>query len=370
MSKLIQIRCSSLPLAFRCAGSVRPASVVVNSSNRAASAGTAVHELVASLPSTNRLDWEAIPRVSSKHGADPDEVRVLCALALKLWNRVSGSFLGGMTEVELRHDLPGVSLIGHADIITVTQRSLRLADWKSGRKDSDYSQQFKGYLALALLASDADEGTVTGLWIRDADIENYTMTRRDAELWLEEFLGTVSQWDGVYRPGTHCEYCPRSHECEAHNALVRRDVAAIADKSIVVRAESELLEMTAEEIVAIVQKAAMVENYAARVRSAVRSHVEKHGDIVANGIRLTLNTETRRELDPLVAWPILEKLGFGDEDFARVLELKVSRVEDVIRERAKKGEKKRAVEQLGALLKAAGAVKVNSTKKLKEKREP
>ena len=366
----ITLRASSLPLAFRCPASIRRGLVVLNESHDAANDGTAAHAVLRSLPSTNRLDWDGIAETAKSLGADPVETRMLAAMATKLWNEIRESFAGALTEVSLQYEIaPGVFLTGHADLIAVSQTSMRIGDWKTGRKDNDHSHQFRAYAAMALLSSeDIQEATGTGLWVRDQEIENYTLTRADALVWLARVRDEILTWDGVYRPGRHCLHCPRSHECEAANALVRRDVAAIADKSLVARVETELALMPAEEIVAVLHKADMVEKYAKRVREAIRNHVEKTGDVVADGVRLTVVQEERRELDPIKTFGVLDAIGFDDDDKAHAMRFSVSAIEAVVRERAPRGQKKAEVEKLSAMLEESGAVTRNTITKLKESR--
>jgi hypothetical protein len=227
----------------------------------------------------------------------------------------------------------------------------------------------RAYGALLLLEDQAlTEVTVTVIWLRDGDIENYTLTRADAEAWLRALIERVVEWDGVYEPGLHCGHCPRSHECEAANALVRRDVAAMSDRELVARAECELELMEPDQIVGLLAKADLVADYAERVRSAIKKHVLTHGDIVANGVRLTIETEEQRKLAPAAAWPVLEAAGFSDDDFARVLDLKITRVEKVVAEKAGRGKGAAAVRRLSKELEEAGAIELKEVKKLARKR--
>jgi hypothetical protein len=368
--EFVNLRGSAMPLGFRCPASVRRGGILINSSNEAADNGTAAHEVLRTLPRTNKVDWDRIPEIARDYGADPDETRMLCAMGAKLWNEVSASFADAMTEVDLKIEIvPGVYLTGHADLLAISQTSMRVGDWKTGRKDTDHSHQFKAYASMALLSSaDITEATGTGLWVRDREIENYTLDRHAADMWVDAVRCEIIEWDGVYRPGRHCGFCPRNFECEAANALVRRDVAAIADVELVSRVECELASMTGDEIATVLHKADLVVKYAERVREAVKAHIERNGDVVGAGVRLTIVEQPSRELDPLKAWPILEQLSFEDEDLARVMKLKISEIEAVIRERAPRGEKASAVLKLGQLLESAGAVTKTTTKRLTEKR--
>jgi hypothetical protein len=367
---LAPLRASGISLALLCPGSVRVPVLALNETNEAAGAGSAAHEALRSLAETGRLDWDTIPAIAARYGVGVDEVRMLAALGAKLWPSVKASFPDALTEVDLSAQIaPGVVLTGHADILSITGTVARGGDWKTGRKDGDYSGQMRAYGALVLLENtELTEVTITVLWVRSAEIENYTMTRPEALSWVRGLIERVVNWDGVYRPGPHCHHCPRSHECEAANALVRRDIAAVADKSLVARAECELERMPPEEIVEILQKADTVMRYADRLREAIKRHVEKHGDIVANGVRLTIDVEPRRSVDPVAAWPVLEALGFADDDFAACMKLSISKLEDRVAKKAGKGKGAAAVRDLKANLDAHGAISVTELHKLTAKR--
>ena len=364
------LRASRMPLAFRCAGSVRVPDLSISEYSEPASLGTAVHEALRPLAEGRGLQWDELPAVASRHGVDGDELRLLCAIAAKLWPQLADSFTDALSEVGLAVEVaPGVTLTGHLDLLAVKGVVARAADWKTGRKDSDYSQQMRAYGALVLFDDPLlTEVTVTIVWLRDAEIENYTVTRESAQRWARELVESVVQWDGTFRPGPHCGYCPRSHECAAANALVRRDVAALADRSLVARTESDLASMTPAEIVTLYRKAGMVLDYAGRVRDAIKAHVAEHGDIVGDETRLTIETEERRELDPVAAWPALEEAGFTDEDFAASMDLRISRVEKRVAQKAGRGQGAAAVRSLGEQLAKAKAVSVREIRKLVEKR--
>lgn len=366
----ISLRASATPLAMVCAASVRTEGMRVDETHSAANVGTAAHEALQSLAETGSIDWDAIPAIAERHGVPETDVRILCAQAWKLWPFLAESFTDALTEVELSAELaPGVWLTGHMDLLSISGRVARGADWKTGRKDSDYAAQMRSYGALVLLENpELAEVTITVIWVRDEEIENYTMTRADADAWVARLLASIVSWDGVYHPGSHCQYCPRSHDCAAANAMGRRDVALFADKSTVALAEAELALMKPADIVELHRKADLVANYADRVLKAVKAHVEAHGPVTANGVVLSIATEDRRELDPLKAWPLLEQLNFTDEDFASCVKLSISKVEKTVAQKAGKGKGAAAVRVLGLALKDAEAVVINQVKKLVAKR--
>ncbi len=374
VSDLESIRASALPLAFTCGGSARAPGLAIRESAEGAPAavGSAVHEALRPLVEVGEIAWGMLPGIAQRHGASLEEVRMLCSFASKLWPLVSSSFVAALTEIELSAEVaPGVLLTGHADMLGVdsTGTRARIGDWKTGRKDHDYSEQMRGYAALALL-EDADlvEATATVLWVRDGEIENYTMNRERLGTWLSELDDRVLEWDGVYRPGRHCPYCPRSHECEASNAMIRRDVAAFTDHDLLARAETSLALMEPAEIVSLLGKADAVRHAADRVRRAIRAHVETTGDVVAPGMRLTIESHDTREIDPGKAWPVLEAAGFVDDDFVACIDLHVSRIEKRVAAKAGRGKGAAAVRALAVELEKAHAVTFNEKRTLKEKR--
>jgi hypothetical protein len=291
---------------------------------------------------------------------------MLCAQCRKLWEQVRESFPEPMTEVAISASIEDlVWLTGHADLISVGGTTGRVGDWKTGRKDSDYSEQLQAYAALLLFDNpELAECTATILWVRDGEIENYTMMREQMRAWMERLLDEIVGWDGTYHPGPHCQYCPRSHECQAANALARRDVAALTDADI----GAELATMAPEQIVDLHQKAKTVSAIASRVAEAIKAHVQQHGDVQGDGHRLTIETTRRRGLEPLKAWPVLEAAGFTDADFAVCVKLGISKVESRAAKKAGKGKGAGAVRELQAALKKADAIETKETQTLALKR--
>lgn len=368
----LELRASRMPLAFKCPGATVAPALPVSEDGYEAAVGTAVHEVLRTLAERDYVDWESIPNVAGSHCVNPDDVFPLVRMAAKLWSTTTlrESFAGAMTEVPLAAEIPpNVLLTGHADVLAVRERVARAADWKTGRTDYDYAAQMRAYGALVLLENpDLLEATVTVIWIRDGEIENYTLTRAGLKDWLAELRARVLDWDGVYHPGKHCRYCPRSHECEASNALVRRDVAAMRDLDVAEKIETSLSLMKPDAVIELHRQADSVIDVAMRVRDAIKAHVMARGDVVGNGIRLTVETQNRRELLPVKAWPVLEDVGFESADFAACIDLHVSRVEKITAQRAGRGKGAAAVRDLAARLEQAGAVNVKELHYLKAKR--
>lgn len=365
-AQALNLRASAMPLAFRCAGSVRRAELPIAETSEPADLGSATHEALRPLAEGGGIAWDDLPEIAGRWGVELEDLRALCATAAKLWTEIAESFSGALTEVELRAEIaPGVELTGHADLLAVSGSVARAGDWKTGRKDHDYSQQMRAYGALILLDDETlTEVTVTILWTRTGEIENYTVTRESAARWVRELLAEVVSWDGTYRPGPHCGFCPRSHECPAANAMVRRDVQALIEDGDAFVAG--LAALVPDVKLALYRRASLVASYAERVKKAIRADVEENGDIVTDDGRLTLVGESRRELKPLEAWPVLETAGLRDDDFAEVVDLPITRIEKLVAKKAGKGKGAAAVRALNEKLEAAGAITKTTIQKLQD----
>lgn len=366
MSEVIRLRCSALPLAFRCPGSVRQSDLPINDTSEAALLGTAAHKGLETLVERGAVDWHSVPALAKRYQVDEDELRFLLSQGTKLWAQVKDSFPNPLVELELSHEGDGWELTGHADILGRGATAVHVGDWKSGYLDGDYREQILGYCGLALLDDRSALSASAGvLWLRELEYEHHSMQRTELDGWVERIETKIVGWDGTYRPGPHCGYCHRSHECPARNALARRDVAALANVDLT---DETLSQLTNEQWINLVEMAADVSKIADRVRGLARERVLRHGDISDGKRRLTVVTEERRSLDPIKAFPVLTEAGFGDEDMAQVISMSASKAEDVVAKRAPRGKGAAAVRQLREQLEAAEAIQVTQIQKLVQRR--
>jgi hypothetical protein len=99
MTDKLRLRCSALPLAFICPGSVRTGELQINDTSDAAELGTAAHVGLARLVETGSVDWESVPEIAKRYGVDERELRMLLANGAKLWASVKHSFPDALTEL-------------------------------------------------------------------------------------------------------------------------------------------------------------------------------------------------------------------------------------------------------------------------------
>jgi hypothetical protein len=376
MTQPLALRCSSLPLHFKCPGSARPARVPVNATNDAADVGTAGHEGLAGLVRTGQLDLDTVaPALASKHAVDEAELRVLLALGAKLWNQVKGSFPNASAEVALKHELSPSLVTGHVDVSGSSGTTLRIADWKLGRLDSDYREQLLGYCALSLLATPSATKAEAGiLWVREQEYEPHSMDKAGLYDWLLRVEHEIVRWDGVFRPGSHCQYCPRSHECPAANALARRDMAILMNEDLPGQLEDqatlrEMVKNDPDKVVALVEKMRFFEKLAERGIAAIKAEVMSQGDVLGTDKRLTLTRTEKRHLNVLQAFPLLQQEGFEDEDMAQVMSISLSKAETLVAKRAGKGNGAKAVRALDEKLAQAGAIETSTSANLVVRRQ-
>jgi hypothetical protein len=366
--EVLNLRASGMPLAFTCPGSVREPKVKIRTSSGPADLGTCGHEVLRPLAEGGSVPWEALPEYANRYGVDLAELRIVVAGAFKLWKLVKDSYPGAVTEVPLSMEVsPGVTLSGHPDILSVSGTRASIGDWKSGRKDSDYGHQLKAYGAL-VLNDDASlvEAALAVLWTREGDVESLTMDRDDARTWLSRVRDEVVGWDGVFHPGSHCDWCQNTFECPAARAQLAKDVSAVLALPELV---ADLSTMPPSAIISLLRRAKQLAAYGKRVPEYVKEHVQKHGDVVdpVTGTKLTIETGEKRELKVGPAWHVLEDNGFGSAEFAEVVTLSIGGIEDIVAKRAGKGNGAAAVRDLGAKLTAADAVILLPTSRLSEK---
>lgn len=373
MTDLIHLRCSSAPIAFRCGGSVRLGAVPINEASDAADVGTAGHEGLATLVRTGSVDWDGIGALARKHDVDEKELRVLLALGAKLWGQVRESFPHASAEVPLKHQLGSMTLTGHPDVLGTNGTVAYIGDWKLGRLDSAYREQLLGYCALVLLNfPQLTEARAGILWVREQEYEPHSMTRAGLYEWLQRVEDEIVQWDGVWRPGSHCAYCQRSHECGPANALARRDMAILMDQEPGQLEDVEtiraLVRSQPDKAIALVKIARGIQKKADRVIAALKDEVVRDGDVVGEEERLTLQRSERRHLSVLQAFPVLQEQ-LDDAEMAEVIDISLSKAEELVAKKAGKGNGARAKRELQAKLDEVGAIHTTASANLVIRRE-
>jgi hypothetical protein len=364
------LRASALVLAFRCPGSIRDTPIRLNESNEAARLGSAGHKLNESLPRTGTIDWSQIDIIADEYDCDSNDLRYICARSEQLWHKIKDSFPNALTEIAVDYEMSigGLKLTGTLDGVSISGDVARCWDWKCGRLDTDYYHQMMAYASMIILKfPQIREVTITILWVRTNEIENYTVSRENAEAWMRRVETEVIQWDGVYRPSEKCVHCPRFYECSAANALARSHAASILAVDIDTL-EARLAMMPPDQLIELKRKAKMVRQLAEISEKAIRNLLENKGEIIGTDTKLMLNAEPRSEIDPIIAWPIIEETGFSEDDWQSSVKIRNTELKKRIARNAGRGNGKAAVAKLMQKLDAAGAVETTSILKVEERR--
>jgi hypothetical protein len=354
------IRCSSLPLAFTCPGSLR-GDMSIDSTSEPADDGTAVHAGLALVVRGMAPDAAHELMLAEHPACNRGEVTPLFWAGVKMWGEIGKWMPGAYSECHYEND----GLSGHLDAESTQETEGAVCDWKSGRKDHDYRQQGFGYAFLKLRKQPAlKQVTVHFAWLRTQELESYTVTRERAELWYQELQDRVVNWDGKYHEGPHCAFCPRRTSCPAVTAMVRSDVAMFSDGKTF-----ELSTCTGPELCGFFRKVKMLQRMLEAAERNARSEIGHRGDVLdgEGGVIHYVPAEGPREVDTLRAWPSLVKR-LTDEELAPCLKVRLGEMEAAVKAKAGKGKGAAAIRELNEELKAAGAVSRETTQRLIDER--
>lgn len=372
---MIVLRCSALPLFMKCAQSVR-APLPISEHFDAATMGTAAHDAAARYVRGIPVDMQA---VANLYGVDVAELSILAGAIRKAWQelqppitdvRVAEQHLGSFFDDRAEKDLAPfttMQLTGTADVLIhhKNPEAVTIIDWKTGRRDSDYREQVIGYCALALdLFPGAELALAKLAWVRNNEVEAYSLTRADFASWKARLLAQGQ--DDTFRPGAHCQYCPRKHSCPAREEMQRSALATLkSDRTRVLR------ELPADEQVSLYRKAREIGFLASQVLDEIKDLVTERGGLEGGGVRLSIVEEERRTLRPMAAWPVLQKY-LSDEGLANSVTVHITKAEDIVARAATEAEGRGAGkakrEAMVAELEAAGAITRTTMKKLTERR--
>jgi hypothetical protein len=377
------IRCSALPAAFDCPGSVRRPDVLIDPLNERAHQGSAAHEVMRAIVEMDArsIDGIELVEISRKWGADPEELKIQAFIGLQLWARVRDRFVDAQAEVPLSapFDLGDgviIELTGNLDALAVKRRIAALGDWKFGRIDKNHANQVKGYQAL-VLANYPEVEKVYGFvgWALGTepgsgpDVEDYVMTRDGMWEWLELLKAEVLRWDGVYHPGEQCAFCARAYGCPAMVAMARRDVLVLGDPEMSVKIAGGLQDLDNLELISLYRRGRVLDKVMENVDKAVRARVDAAGGWLPDGEgrELRFIGQSKRRLDPEKARPVLETV-LTKEEIVSVTELRASRIDELVADKTPRGHKKQAIEDLEKALQAAGAITEKKERRLMDVR--
>jgi hypothetical protein len=348
---MITIRCSALPLAFCCAESVRgKPELRIDPVNAAGSLGTEAHKHLARVARGEHVDLDELE----------GEVRILVATGARMWRELPGAGLVWVEEQQIAAEFAdlGFRLTGSPDAWTTDGSGIHVRDWKSSRLDGDYLEQLMGYGLI--LSSQDPEGkpvVLSVLWLRDVTVQQWARTADELAAFALRIRDEIVQAPQVYRPGEHCGFCPRWHECPGRLERERALLATFGAASLAASTPSEKL--------ALYPIANEVERLAKQLKEALGAEVKQHGPIVADGKRLGLVDDPSHVIDPVLAWPVLQEAGFKDADFGEVVKISKTALEAWASAHSPKGKAAGKSRDLRTALTVAGAWTIRLGQKLR-----
>jgi hypothetical protein len=147
--------------------------------------------------------------------------------------------------------------------------------------------------------------------------------------------------------------------------MVRADVAMFSDGKTF-----ELSTCTGPELCGHFRKIKMLQRFLEAAERNARMEISHRGEVDdgEGGLIHMVPTKGNREINPLLAWPILTAR-LSDDEMAGVVDIGVGKMESAIKAKAPKGKGAAAVRELSEALEAAGAVSREPGFKLTDERK-
>lgn len=348
--RVIHLRASSAPLVDKCAASMdaAPGEVLLDPFDDTAQTGTDIHRAIALA-----LKGQEYPAFEGDEAAENE------AMVQRAMDWAEENIPSGVTPTLERHRMQRID-IGHNDILEVsgtidldflvTHDELAVTDWKATYRDADHEPQLMIYAFLSTRGSHIQRVTIRTAYLRLNLIEEKGITAPYADAWMEEFIRNKIQQRHIYNPGAHCARCRRFASCEAVTAMNRKTVADLVQISF---SETALNREVAGDLW---DRVRVLERTIQHFREYVKSTVLADGDILLpNSRKIGVQKMDKKIIQPLPAWPLLEK-AFTTGEMAKFISIGKGALEKVIGDRAAKGCKKKDQDAFLATLERAGAI--------------
>lgn len=339
------MRISALPTFLNCPSSALECDRDYAPGSDAASLGSAVHEL---LERHVMLKPEDIGATAKRYGVDCDDLERLYAYGCIAWRELEKHFPDPKTETELTGD----GIKGHADVMSITDKTMTILDWKSGFTRKDYSAQVIGYAAAAVdMFGMPKSGAVqvATVWLRYFEYEVINVTQEDIERLYHAIARAGLGIGKDYAPGDVCTYCKRQMQCEARNDYLRSAAQALAHVGNV--------EISVDLMGSLYHRSRLLKKAIEHYDKALKMMLAQHGSVSDGcGGVIELARVKRDKIVAKEAWPVLIEAGFTEDDLAACTTMSKTAVLDIVGERAGRGEKQKKKMVLLSILKERGAV--------------
>jgi len=350
------IRCSRLPLAMACTGSLVPLPYPVDSRGRGAYLGRAVHQFMSGwIPGT--WTWETAPwanlvtrhcRELSDEEAFLEDLKAYCGKTIRLWREVSQWF--GLTprcEVSISMLRHGLLLTGTTDVIAydADSKTVYVGDFKTGFAESDPFDQLKGYGVLGLdMHREAEEVVVVAVQTQQFVTHRKRFGRAELDEWLADTADLILG-EAAYHTGPHCTHCPRWHCCEPYHDYATGAIALLMPTAV---QNGELHLYDAMKT---------VEKLVKRARETIDAEIDhNNGRLEIGGEReLFYESQVRQKINYRKGLEVLNTL-LTDEQIDNCLRVDKEVFQDGVKANAPRGQKTAAAAAAMELLAQADAL--------------
>jgi hypothetical protein len=364
MSKPV-VRASSLPDLMVCTPSVTNPDGFpeVEEQNEAALLGTLVHKVIEKMIATGEFDLSTLKqRVTA---AEYERAEKLASNFLIVWRQAAEYMAAPVVEGAFSVDLGEVVVTGHVDCYHLDARRAFVLDWKTGRQHEDHYHQVAAYAYGAWsLAGYPEDYTiyVSVLYLEDTSVKPYTFTVADLKEWRDEINAQIK--DTRYVVGKKCAFCSIQDSCPAYQVFARNAMGIFANLKDADYGRLNLDTLPPAKRGELADKIYILDKAKSRVRLKFRNHAKLKGPIdLGDGTVYTLVESEDRRLDVARGLPILEKR-IGKDVVKELANIKLDSALSAFAQKAAKGKKTLARQQLLAELEKAGAIQTTTSEQL------
>jgi hypothetical protein len=326
--------------------------------------GTAAHTFMAEVIRNGGTALAAV--FAARYGVDAEELASLTNYGYYKWKELSKFFPDPEVEIAVERvdEARGIRLTGTADVrsqkdLPAAGRFVAILDWKFGRVEPSTPEQGLGYL----WGSHADMGIFAAVMPRmdrillhplQTDPDNTVFVpREELEEWWGKTADNIVNWNGGFKAGAHCGFCPRLTQCPGHAAHIKQILSLVVPEGGTVAISPTTIIMAYELIRSVEQRCKAA-------RDAVRRLVEQGGSIEADGRILRLVEKHRESIEPVPAWPILS-MHLTEADLPACVSIRKGETKKKIMATAPKGQKGAVWDSVMAEITAAGGISTKTS---------
>ncbi len=199
----------------------------------------------------------------------------------------------------------------------------------------------------------ADTVAVTKYQVREGRAETERFTRAELVAWWEWLVAHLAE-SNTYRPGEHCERCPRAFTCTARTSALRQAATWLPTMADTIR------DLDADAMTAVLVQARALEKLLGKIIGTIKAEVSLRGDSFGP---MFLKAEERTSIDVGRGYGVLTQ-AIGAAALIPMFKVSKGDVEDAVKANAPRGQKTTAVKNLMEQLGEAGALNTTTIHKL------